>query len=111
MEYTTLGAVDLGSSSTLEITRPSRVRMRMRGVVRVPRRAASTTSASGWWIATRSRSWISISTSKVGGDLRSSTDFCVPRRRASSSESVTVWMPPSKSLSVGLTSRFSSELP
>src|SRR6266581_3449090 len=62
-------------------------------------------------MASRSRSWISTRTSNVGGDLRSRTDFWVPRRRASSSESVTVWMPPSRSLSVGLTSRFSSELP
>ena len=63
------------------------------------------------WTATRSRSWISTSTAKVGGALRSSTDFCVPRRRASSSERVTDWMPPIRSASVGLSIKFSSVLP
>jgi len=46
-------------------------------------------------------SWISINTSKVGGALRSSTDFCVPRGALSSSERVTLWIPPSRSFSVG----------
>src|SRR5216683_2877379 len=100
------GATTVGTS-TLEMTRPSRVRMRILGVSIGPRRAVSTMSASGMWMATRSRSWISTSTSNVGGALRSSTDFWVPRRRASSSESVTLWMPPRRSFSVGLTSRFS----
>ena len=50
-------------------------------------------------------------TSKVGGALRSSTVFWVPRRRASSSESVTAWMPPTRSARVGFASRFSSALP
>ena len=39
------------------------------------------------------------------------TDFWVPRRRASSSPSVTVWMPPIRSESVGFIIRFSSVLP
>ena len=50
-------------------------------------------------------------TSKVGGALRSSTVFWVPRRRASSSPSVTLWMPPMRSESVGFSIRFSSVLP
>ena len=49
--------------------------------------------------------------SNVGGALRSRIDFCVPRRRASSSPSVTDWMPPTRSESVGFMIRFSSSLP
>jgi len=50
-------------------------------------------------------------TVKVGGERRSSTVFWVPRRRASSSESVTDSTPPTRSERVGLSSRFSSPLP
>ena len=49
--------------------------------------------------------------SNVGGERRSRTVFCVPRRRASSSESVTDSMPPTRSDRVGLSNRFSRELP
>src|SRR5919197_207417 len=52
-----------------------------------------------------------MSTWNVGGALRSSTDFWVPRRRASSSERVTVWMPPTRSVRVGFSMRFSKVLP
>ncbi len=50
-------------------------------------------------------------TSNVGGALRSRTLFCEPRRRASSSPSVTLWMPPIRSDSVGLSIRLSRLLP
>ena len=50
-------------------------------------------------------------TSNVGGALRSSTLFCVRRRRASSSPRVTLWMPPIRSDSVGLSIRLSRLLP
>ena len=50
-------------------------------------------------------------TSNVGGALRSRTLFCVRRRRASSSPRVTVWMPPIRSVSVGLSIRLSRLLP
>ena len=76
-----------------------------------PRRMASTVSATLRCTITLSRSTISTTTSKVGGALRSSTVFCVPRRRASSSPSVTVWMPPTRSDRVGLSIRLSSVLP
>ena len=81
--------------------------------LRLSSRAAArrSTSATFLWIARRSRSWISITTSKVGGALRSSTVLRVPRRRASSSESVTALMPPTRSDSVGFISRFSSVWP
>src|SRR6266567_3648157 len=75
-------AATTAGTSTFEMTRPSRVRTRIFGLSIGPRSAVSTTSVSGMWMATRSRSWISIRTSKVGGALRSSTDFWVPRRRA-----------------------------
>ena len=42
-----------------------------------------------------------MTTSKLGGALRSRTVLRVPRRRASSSESVTALTPPTKSESVG----------
>ena len=90
---------------------PASPRIRICGGLYLPRSASSTVSATGMWTATRSRCWISTSTSKVGGALRSSTDFWVPRRRASSSERVTVWIPPSRSLRVGLTSRLSRVMP
>ncbi len=76
-----------------------------------PRRIASTVSATLRWTMTLSRSTISTRTSNVGGALRSRTVFCVPRRRASSSPSVTGWMPPTRSESVGLSMRLSSVLP
>ena len=68
-------------------------------------------SATSAWTVTRSRSWISMTTSKVGGALRSRTLFCVRRRRASSSPRVTLWMPPMRSESVGLSIRLSRVLP
>ena len=92
-------------------TPPSPVRTRISGRGGISRRKRSTTSATSWCTASRSLSWISMSTSKVGGALRSSTVFWVPRRRASSSESVTAWMPPTRSESVGFCSRLSSVLP
>ena len=64
---------------------PSSPRRRSCGGFIRPRSASSTVSSSGMCTTTRSRSWISMSTSNVGGALRSSTLFCVPRRRASSS--------------------------
>ena len=76
-----------------------------------PRRIASTVSAVLRCTITLSRSTISTTTSKVGGALRSRTVFCVPRRRASSSPRVTVWMPPTRSERVGLSIRLSSVLP
>ena len=76
-----------------------------------PRRIASTVSATLRWTMTLSRSTISTRTSNVGGALRSRTVFCVPRRRASSSPSVTGWMPPTRSERVGLSMRLSSVLP
>ena len=72
---------------------------------------ASTDAATSRCTANWSRVWISISTSKVGGDRRSRTVFCVPRRRASSSDKVTDSMPPIKSERVGLSMRFSRLLP
>ena len=87
-----------------------RPRSRLRAMDAPPRRAsaaralsgrraacASTVSATSGCTVTRSRDWISTTTSKVGGALRSRTLFCVRRRRASSSPSVTVWMPPIRS--------------
>ena len=50
-------------------------------------------------------------TSNVGGALRSRTLFCVRRRRASSSPRVTLWIPPMRSESVGLSMRLSRLLP
>ena len=50
-------------------------------------------------------------TSNVGGALRSRTLFCERRRRASSSPRVTLWMPPIRSDSVGLSIRLSRLLP
>ena len=71
----------------------------------------STVSATSGWTATRCQSWISTTTSKVGGALRSRMVFWVPRRRASSSPRVTDWMPPIRSLRVGFIIRFSRVLP
>ena len=76
-----------------------------------PRRMASTVSATLRWTMTRSRSTISTTTSNVGGAFRSRTLFCVPRRRASSSPRVTVWMPPIRSDRVGFSIRLSRVLP
>ena len=79
-----------------------------------PRRPAASRPRSGprrAWTSTRSRSWISTITSKVGGCLRSSTLFCERRRRASSSPRVTLWIPPIRSDSVGLSIRLSRLLP
>ncbi len=50
-------------------------------------------------------------TSNVGGCLRSRTLFCERRRRASSSPRVTLWIPPMRSESVGLSIRLSRLLP
>ena len=50
-------------------------------------------------------------TSNVGGALRSRTLFWVRRRRASSSPRVTLWIPPMRSDSVGLSIRLSRLLP
>ena len=72
---------------------------------------ASITSETFSWTATWLQFWISTTTSKVGGALRSRTDFWVPRRRASSSDRVTLWMPPMRSDSVGFIIRFSRVLP
>ena len=55
--------------------------------------------------------WISTMTSNVGGALRSRTLFWVRRRRASSSPRVTLWIPPIRSDSVGLSIRLSRLLP
>ena len=68
---------------------PASSRQRSSGAAWSPRSSASTVSATSSWTATRSQFWISTTTSKVGGALRSSTIFWVPRRRASSSPSVT----------------------
>ncbi len=90
---------------------PPSSRQRSSGARASPRSSASTVSATSAWTATRSRSWISTTTSKVGGALRSRTDFWVRRRRASSSPRVTVWMPPMRSERVGLSMRLSRLLP
>ena len=90
---------------------PSSSRQRSSGATGSPRSIASTVSATSLWTVTRSRSWISTMTSNVGGALRSSTLFCVRRRRASSSPRVTLWMPPMRSDSVGLSIRLSRLLP
>ena len=68
-------------------------------------------SATSAWTVTRSRSTISMMTSNVGGAFRSRTLFWVRRRRASSSPRVTLWMPPMRSDSVGLSMRLSRLLP
>ena len=76
---------------------PSSSRQRSSGATESPRSIESTVSATSEWTVTRSRSWISMITSKVGGALRSRTLFCVRRRRASSSPRVTLWIPPIRS--------------
>ena len=92
-------------------TSPSALRTRISGRGWPPRSIRSTVLVTSWWIASLSTSMISMITSNVGGALRSRTVFCVPRRLASSSDSVTAWMPPTRSERVGFISRFSSELP
>ncbi len=62
-------------------------------------------------MATLSQSWISTRISKVGWDVRSSIDFWVPLRLASSSPRVTDWIPPTRSARVGFIIRFSRVLP
>ena len=76
-----------------------------------PRSSRSTVAPMSSWTATRTNDWISTSELKVGGARRSSTVFCVPRRRASSSPRVTDSMPPIRSDSVGFCIRLCSVLP
>mmetsp|Transcript_45619 Transcript_45619/g.87249 ORF Transcript_45619/g.87249 Transcript_45619/m.87249 type:complete len:305 (+) Transcript_45619:729-1643(+) len=86
----------------------SRVRTCTCGLL--PASTASTLSSTR--CATQySRSRISSSTGKVGGALRSITDLVVPRSLASSSPSVTVCTPPTRSDSVGFLMRFSRSCP
>ncbi len=90
---------------------PDASRERISGATGLPSRTASTVCATSWYSATRWYAWISTSVWNVGGALRSRTLFCVPRRLASSSESVTVCIPPTRSERVGFNIRFSSVLP
>ena len=60
---------------------------------------------------TRPISSISTAAPKVGGPSRSSTLFCTRRLLASSSPSVTLATPPTRSFSVGFFRRFSSVCP
>ncbi len=105
------GVADASGGEGWISTSPAAVRVRSSGRAGASRSSRSTTSATSWWTARRSLSWISIKTLKVGGALRSGTVFWVPRRRASSSERVTTWIPPTRSERVGFCSRFSSVLP
>mmetsp|Transcript_2730 Transcript_2730/g.5641 ORF Transcript_2730/g.5641 Transcript_2730/m.5641 type:complete len:218 (+) Transcript_2730:266-919(+) len=73
---------------------------------RLPCSTASTLSSTRC-VTQWSRSRISSSRGKVGGALRSRMLLEVPRRRASSSPSVTVCTPPTRSDRVGFLMRFS----
>ena len=64
------GRVAAALVSTRLTMAPASSRVRSCGGRTLPRSASSTVSASGACTTTRSRSWISMSTSKVGGDLR-----------------------------------------
>ena len=77
----------------------------------IPRNILSTAVPTSGCIATTFRSRISTTMSNVGSCLRSKTVFCVRRRRASISPSVTVWVPPTRSERVGFETTFVSELP
>ena len=104
-------AVSACGATGSTVTLPSAARLRSSRLDVQPRNRPSTAAATSGWTANRLRSRISTSTSKVGGALRSCTVFCVRRRRASSSPSVTACTPPTTSASVGFSTRFSSVPP
>ena len=98
----------LHSSTTTRLDTGSRRRTWTIGTLPVSRQSTESSTQCATQYA---RSRISTTSGKVGGALRSSTDFCVPRERASSSPSVTEQMPPTRSERVGFLIRFSSSWP